>query len=122
MTNVREILEAISDFSDFVQDRALELVRAKGYTRKLCLEKIEFDTETATVTFQEDTHHDCPDYEFATLSIAQLEMNDLDWKDYVESVKKETFMAEADKIKLAKERELANKEKQFLKLKEELGH
>jgi len=122
MTNVTERVESISDFSDFVQDRGLELVKAKGYTRKLLLDKIEFDTTSVGVTFQEDRHHDCPDYEYVDLSIAQLEMNDLDWKAYVDGVKNETFMAEVDKIKLAKERELANKERDYLKLKQELGY
>ena len=122
MENVTEILEAITDFSEFVKSRTLELLIAGGYKRKVRFYKIYFETDCVCVSFKEDTNHDCPEYTHVDLSIPQLEMNDLEWNAYVDSVKNKAFMAEVDNIKLAKERELANKEKQYLKLKQELGH
>jgi len=122
MTNVREILEAISDFSDFVKDRALEVLNASGYKRKVCLHKIDFDTTSVGVTFQEDTRHDCPDYEYVELSISQLEMNDLEWRDHINEINIKTLTKIADELRLADERRLANKERDYLKLKQELGH
>lgn len=107
MENVTEILEAISDFSEFVSARALELVRAKGYENKLCLNKIEYEVTSVCVIFKEDTHHDCPDYEYADLSVNQLEMNDLEWRDHVNEVKIQTLTKKADEYK----------EREYLKLK-----
>lgn len=121
MTGVREILEAISDFSDFVQDRAMGLVRAKGYKRRLCLHKIDFYAISVGVTFQEDTSHDCPDYEYVELSLTQLELNDSVWKAYVDNINNDRLKEEAEKSRLVKEVEFAKKEKEYLRLKQELG-
>ena len=122
MTNVREILESIKDFSEYASTRALELLKARGLTMRVVLDKIDFDEDEVFCIFKEDTAYSHSEYRTAVLSIIDLEMSDSDWEIYINELTITTLSKKADQLKFADERMLDNKRKQFFKLKQELGY
>jgi hypothetical protein len=94
MNNVTEILESISNFSEFVSARALELVIANGYKRKFCLDKIKFETKRAVVGFEEDTTIRIGRYEINKMFFIDLERDD-NLKKICEYIRNTTKISES---------------------------
>ena len=82
----------------------------------------EFQDDGVIMSFQENTNHDCPEYESVCLKITELEKNELDWVSYIENIKKETVKKAEFRKQNEERQKLETKKKQFESLKNELGY
>jgi hypothetical protein len=123
MQNVKEFLKEATTFQEFCEIRGHELLMTLGckWNMYKTPDKFEFEEDGVTMTFQENTRHDCPDYETICLKIEELEKTDEDWVLYIENAKKETAEKERVKKQNEEDRKLQEKERQFENLKKELG-
>lgn len=121
--SITDFLKKANEFQEFASKRGLELLMALGCNWKMyeTPDKFEFGEDGVVITFQENTNHDCPDYETICLKIEELEKNEEEWNQYITLQKAETLQKQR-KIELQKQEEiLEEKKKQFEKLKQELG-
>lgn len=120
---MKELLKSFTDFQTFVSKRGLELIEAIGTKWKLyeTPEKFEVFEDGVNLTFQENTRHDCPDYENISLTIAELEMNADEWEQYLQTKREESARKVQEAIDVETKRNHEQKMKQFEKLKSELG-
>ena len=123
MQNVKELLKQAATFQEFCQTRGHELLMALGcqWNMYKTPDEFEFEEDGVTMRFQENTRHDCPDYESICLKVEELEKTDEEWALYIENTKKETAEKERVKKQNEEDRKLQAKQKQFEILKEELG-
>lgn len=119
--NKQEFLEQIVAFQEFVEERAMELVLAEGIDFTPYVHHVEFENETVDVFFEESTRHDCPDTTWRHMTLELLNMDEPQWKKYIEGVKKIADQKQNEKLQAEEQRKLLAKHEQFTKLKEELG-
>lgn len=122
MENVKEFLKKATEIQDFASKRAEELLMSSGCKYKVWVEGFEFDETQITVKFQEKTRHDCPDHDSIKLIAEQLEMSNLDWSKYIEGIAKQTLEKEQKRKDDADKAKLEAKQKEFDRLKTELGY
>jgi|ERR1035437_1355328 hypothetical protein len=121
MKNIKEKLEQIVAFKDFITKRAHEILRIRNSDVKFYARYVDFTLESVDVEFQEDTRHDCPDYERVSLPISLIEMGEVDFEDYLEQTREEKALEIERKTAQIRESEIKNKTAQFDRLKKELG-
>ena len=122
MENIGQILKTTVELQEFSINRAKDILFACGVDYDVRVESVDYEENKITVAFEEKTNHDVPDKDWITLSLAQLEMNESDWKVYVEERQKQKLKEEEDKKVANYNKELAQKKIQFEKLKNELGY
>ena len=122
MQNAKEFLKQATTFQELCQNRGYELLLATCRFRvHKTPERFEFEEDGVTMTFEENTRHDCPDHVDITLNVTQLEQSNDDWAVYIENKKNEAAEKERIKKQNYEHRILLEKERQFEKLKMELG-
>jgi hypothetical protein len=122
--NTGKFLKKAKQFQDFATKRAVDLIYARGYKRKLCVYSDSFDfyDNHIEIKIQEDTSHDCPDYEYITLTVDELELDEKEWNCYLESTKAHTIKRQ-EKQRIEKENSLLKKKMLIFEgLKKELGY
>lgn len=120
MKNVKEALKQAIKLRELATDRAKDLFMARGGYKSHCI-GIEFEENKIAVRLEESTIHDCPDRDWISLGISQLEMTENEWADYLLKAKTE-YLADEQKIKeKAEQAKLEAKQKEFDRLKNELG-
>lgn len=124
MKNVTEFLKEAIEFQDFAAKRGYELMMALGCKWKMyeTPDSFEFEEDGVVMLFQENTRHDCPDYESICLKTEELEKTEEQWSAYIEQAKKQTADKEEKKRQDEENRKLEAKRKQFESLKNELGY
>lgn len=122
MENIQEFLKKAMQFQDMASARAEQLLMARGCKFQVNMEGITLDYTTVTISFVESTRHDCPDSASVELNNAHLEMSDSEWSTFIQGIIKEI----ADKKQKQKEDSdneiLKAKQKQYARLKDELGY
>ena len=120
MENVKEILKQAIELQKLAICRARELFMVRG-GRRSSFAGIEFEENKVTVQLEEITRSDVPDRAWISLYISQLEMTENEWAEFLLEVKTE-YLAEIQKINdKAAIVKLEAKQKEFERLKKELG-
>lgn len=123
MNTIPELLLQARTLQELASIRGLELIMAKGCVWKMSTRpsEFEFGLDGVSMTFIENTNHVCPDSEFISLKIGQLEMSDQKWKSYIDGVKEQTEKKREDALKELEKYKLEQKQKAYEDLKKELG-
>lgn len=121
MENIKDYLKTTTEFQDLVTERAEQLFKAQGYKYEVSFRGLEFEKHQVTVEFGERTNNDCLDLDWVSLSIEQLEMNDSEWEKYIQQVTEETITKEKNEKERFEKLKLENKQREFDRLKKELG-
>lgn len=122
MENVKEIIKQATQLQEFAINRAEELFKALGGTYRVSVTGIDFEENKILVKFEEITRHDCPDTDWISLDISQLEMSENKWSCYLDEKRTETLAKEQKKKDDAEKAKLEAKQKEFARLKNELGY
>jgi Cu/Ag efflux protein CusF len=122
MENVKEILKQANQLQEFATNRAEELFKALGGTYRVSVTGIDFEENQITVKFEEITRHDCPDMDWISLDVSQLEMSENKWACYLDEKRTETLAKEQKKKDDAEKAKLEAKQREFARLKNELGY
>lgn len=118
--DIKETLEKATNLQYLAYSRTNEILEINDKRAYLYHPvNIEFDHDTITVRF-ENTNSDYLDFEFETLSLKELEMNDEEWNNHINKLKEEQLQKEKQKEERIKQSELEKKQKLYLELKKEL--
>lgn len=118
--DIKETLEKATNLQYLAYSRIKEILEINDKRAYLYHPvNIEFDHDTVTVRF-ENTNSDYLDFEFETLSLKELEMNDEEWNNHINKLKEEQLQKEKQKEERIKQSELEKKQKLYLELKKEL--
>ena len=118
-----EVLKTLNTVNDLMIKRAQDLVLIEG-VKKSYVEGYDFDEKWFFVLLVEDTNYDCPDHFSMLITPEMLEMNDLEWSDFLIKTKDNKIKAfqekrdaeEKARLNIEKERD----EKEYIRLKEKL--
>lgn len=123
MKNIKDYLQKSTEFQDFFTKRARQLIIAWGRKYDFSFRGIEFEGEQVTAEFLEQSTRDIiPDSDWVSLSIEQLEMNDSEWEKFIQQVTEETITKEKNEKERLEKQKLETKEREFDRLKKELGY
>lgn len=122
LVQTEELLQQIVALQKRAAKRGLELIYAAGAKWKYYeTPEFEFTEEGVSMCFREDTGHDCPESEGITLTSSELIMTETEWAAKIEQTKADTKRKKEEREQKRKDDELAEKNRQFEKLKAELG-
>ena len=123
MENINQQLEDIVKLRKFCEKRGYELMMAEGCEKDMFKQSYIFDFENDSVTmrFRENTRYDYPHCEYITLTAKQIAYTEEKWNSFITPIKNRTDK----RIQKEKQREadldLQAKRKQLERLKKELG-
>jgi hypothetical protein len=124
MNNIKRRLSEQIRFEEFVTERAYQKMMASGCKLKMYsfADSVEYSLESVSFKFCENTRHDCPDYLHIELSLREMELGDSKWLEYIGTIRNEFELKEKNRLQLAEMQMLKEKQRQFERLKNELGY
>lgn len=87
MANIKELLADVARLQRMAELRVKEWFAATGGNCEVSPASIEFSETKVTITLQEATNHDCPDYWWFQLTAHELSMDDEAWKMHLSGIK-----------------------------------
>lgn len=122
MENIKEILKNTNKLQEFAINRADQLFNALGGMYKYTVSGVDYEEDQITVEFKEITSYYYSETDSITLTILQLEMTENKWMCYIEEKRNETLVNVQNEKDDAEKKKLEAKQKEFDRLKNELGY
>lgn len=121
MINTSEFLKSICEFETKVVKRAAELLKATGYEYGVTKSSVQYKESSVGVKLRELTNYDYPDYPYIELDLYQINMSDTEWDLYIQNTTLKTEEKKQMEKDNLEKKKLADKQREFEKLKIELG-
>lgn len=121
MKDIKQTLENICVFEKFVISRANDILDAQEIEVAYSVDSIRYSIDSVNIFFMEKTTYEFPDDITIKITLEELEMNDSEWKEYLESIRTNVRNALQEQIEMMEKIRFESKQKEYLKLKNELG-
>jgi hypothetical protein len=122
MENIKEFLKSVTEFQSFASKRAEELLIGEGCECDVFVNRIEFEENQIIFEFEEKTSYYCPEHFSIEMKLEQLEMSDMQWNKFIEDITKQTLDKKEKRKNDVDKAKLEEKQKEFARLKKELGY